>query len=153
MDIAEIIRNLKDRYWGLPEQDIDWLVQADLPKPAINISTVSDYKRACSLYGEMEKNVGKDEWRSPVALRLLALGAEVRRFQTNYEAAYGYSPATREQDESTPKELPEWYIRRGPICAAMYRLELIGTIEDSGRRRPNREGRPEIVYVARTSWP
>ena len=59
MDIAEIIRNLKDRYWGLPAQDIDWLVQSDLPKPAINISTVSDYKRACSLYGEMEKMLGK----------------------------------------------------------------------------------------------
>ena len=32
MDVAEIIQNLKDRYWGLPEHDVDWLVRADLPK-------------------------------------------------------------------------------------------------------------------------
>jgi hypothetical protein len=70
-------------------------------------ATLSDYKRACSVYAEMERDVGNGEWRSTAALRLLALGVEIRFFQTNYEAANGYPPMTCDSAESAPKQLPE----------------------------------------------
>jgi hypothetical protein len=79
MDVAEIRQNLKDRFWEIREQYVDWLLDQDWPEPAISIRTVADYARACSLYSEMNESVGKDEWGSPAALCLLAaLGVNMR---------------------------------------------------------------------------
>jgi len=149
MDLMEIRRDLKARFWGLPQQQVDWLMSLTWPDVVVN--DVADFRRACISYREVANDVAVGDWASPGALRLLELGSEVIRFETEYVEEYGRSPSMGSQDENDPKELPERDAHHRAVSAAISQLVAIGSIEDSGKRRPTRRGRVGIVYAARAS--
>jgi|SRR6516225_1460493 hypothetical protein len=149
MSFVEIRQNLKDRYWRLPKQDIDWLLEWAWPELEITISTLGDYKRACTMYEEIEKGVAKDDWRSPAALRLLRLGSEIVRFETEYEGEYGFSPGLRRW--GAPKKLPVRDDDHRAFFAIMGHLVALGCLLDTGERQRTRRGKSDIVYVLRRS--
>src|SRR5262249_19616194 len=142
-----IRQNLKDRYWRLPKQDIDWLIEWAWPELEITVSTLGDYERACTVYEEMEKGVAKDDWRSPAALRLLRLGSEIIFFETEYEEEYGFSPDLRRK--GAPKKLPVRDDDDRTTRAMICNLVAIGCLVESGERRPTRRGKSGIAYVVR----
>jgi len=144
MDFAEIRQNLKERYWRLPKQDIDWLLESAWPELEITISTLRDYRRARTLYEEIERGVAKDDWRSPAALRLLRLGSEIIRFATEYEGEYGFSPDLRRW--GAPKKLPVRDDDYRAFSTIMGHLVALGYLMDSGERQPARQGKSDIVY-------
>jgi hypothetical protein len=145
MNAADIMQNLKERFWGLTEQNANLLVHAETPAPAISIETITDFKRACRLYDEMNRSVPRDDWRSPAALRLLTLGSEIIRFGTDYKEEYGRSP----DEDPIAMKLPQSSDDRRALRTSVSYLLAIGSIEDSGQRRPSPRGRPAVVYIAR----
>jgi hypothetical protein len=80
---------------GMSRDDVDRAIRMVQTEPAIVINTLEDYKRACRLYNEMEGAVPKDDWRSPAAVQLVALGGEMIRFEEEYEREHGELPDTR----------------------------------------------------------
>jgi len=147
MNFAEIRQNLKVRHWRLPKQDIDCLLELVWPELEITISTLRDYKRACTLYEEIEKGIAKDDWRSPAALRLLRLGSEIMRFAMEYEEEYGFSPDLRRW--GAPKKLPVRDDDHRNFFTIMGHLVALGCLVDSGERQPARQGKSDIVYFLR----
>lgn len=147
MNAADIMQDLKQRFWGLADQEATWLRNCDEPsEPEVTVETVEDFRRACSLYEQMQRGVPREDWKSPAALQLLSLGSEVLCFQTAYEEAYGLSPDNMHGETGIPALLPQ---RDLSVRRAISYLLAIGFIEDSGRRRLNPNGHPAVVYVAR----
>jgi hypothetical protein len=148
MNAADIRENLKSRFWGLPEKIAIWLEQVEVPNPAITISTRREYKQACRLYGCLERSIDKTDWRSPEALRLLAQGSEIIRFEMEYEEEFGNISDIGSEDGAS-RRLQKRSAHQIAIGRAISYLFAIGSIEDSGERRITRRGRRGIVYVWR----
>jgi hypothetical protein len=148
MNATDILQDLKQRFWGLADQEATWLRDRDeSSEPEVTVETLEDLRRACSRYDQMQKGVPREDWKSPASLQLLALGSEVLCFQTAYEEAYGLSPDKEHGETGILELLAEFDLS---VRRAISYLLAIGFIEDSGRRRLNpNTGHPEVIYVAR----
>ena len=80
---------------GTSKDVVDGFVRLAWTEPAMTINSVEDYKRACGLHEVMQKGVAKDDFLSPAAVRLHALGGEMIRFEEQYEKEHGCLPDTK----------------------------------------------------------
>ena len=80
---------------GMSKEQVDGFVRLAWTDPIMTINSVEDYKRACELAEQMGKAVPKEDFLSPAAVRLHALGAEMIRFEEEYEEAHGRLPEAR----------------------------------------------------------
>jgi hypothetical protein len=65
-------------------------------QPAIH--SLEEYQRLSGAYKLMCKALAKDDYRSPKAIRIDAIGAELLRFEEEYEAEHGCEPPVSKDD-------------------------------------------------------
>ena len=81
---------------GMSKDDATWaacLLWTSLEQPRIR--SLEQYKAAATAYEQMEKEAPRDNFRSPAAIRLDALGGALIEFEEEYELEHGELPPAR----------------------------------------------------------